>query len=362
MKNKRILVTTTSTISNYAVHKYLGPIYANVVLGSNIFSDMSASITDFFGGKSISYQNKLNQIFEDAMNQCIENAISIGANAILAYKVDISEISGGGKQMFMILASGTAVIAEDQRDLSIEKNEQKLIPFDKIKDFEQRNEVIEKYGNGTKIESEEVWKLVKYYKVHEIFHSQFKHIGFYDSDHLTSFQKSFIEYVAALSESSQKEILYNILNNTSDNNDALFISKLIISNRLFDFDKIKDILNKDSFVLRKRGIEICLSDKKYYEFDDISNYEELSKLLEENFPVIHKSIRGKSGLLSSKEIDMWECKCGKKRNATEEYCETTNCNENAYGFKANEIKPQKVKLFIDKRKDILKSLLLKLKN
>ncbi|MGJ1194164.1 heavy metal-binding domain-containing protein [Sphingobacterium siyangense] len=45
-----MIVTTTN--SNF-------PIAANVVIGTNIFSDIGASYVDFFGGRSNSYKKEL---------------------------------------------------------------------------------------------------------------------------------------------------------------------------------------------------------------------------------------------------------------------------------------------------------------
>ena len=55
---KDILVSTTPTIEGVKVIKHLKPIYANIVVGTNLFSDFTASLTDVFGGYSNKYQNK----------------------------------------------------------------------------------------------------------------------------------------------------------------------------------------------------------------------------------------------------------------------------------------------------------------
>jgi uncharacterized protein YbjQ (UPF0145 family) len=87
MKFNSVLVTTTSQLDGYKVNEYLGYISNHVVIRTNIFSDMAASFTDMFGGKSSSYQRKLNLLFDDAMNECKRAAQLKGANCILAYLV-----------------------------------------------------------------------------------------------------------------------------------------------------------------------------------------------------------------------------------------------------------------------------------
>ena len=105
----RVIVTATETIQGATIEKYIDTICANTVIGTNVFSDIGASFSDFFGGYSGSYQNKLGEIYERAKSALINKAIGIGANAIVSFKVDFDEISGQGKSMFMVAASGTAV-------------------------------------------------------------------------------------------------------------------------------------------------------------------------------------------------------------------------------------------------------------
>lgn len=107
-----MIVTTTNNIEGYTVKKYLGVVNANVVIGTNLFSDIAASLTDVFGGRSGSYKSKLNTIYDEVMKELTEKAKSYHADAIVGLHVDFDEVSGGGKSMFMVSASGTAVTLE----------------------------------------------------------------------------------------------------------------------------------------------------------------------------------------------------------------------------------------------------------
>lgn len=107
-----MIVTTTSNIEGYTIRKYLGVVNANVVIGTNLFSDIAASFTDVFGGRSGSYKSKLTTIYKDVMKELINKAESYHADAIVGLHVDFDEISGGGKSMFMVSASGTAITLE----------------------------------------------------------------------------------------------------------------------------------------------------------------------------------------------------------------------------------------------------------
>ena len=75
----------------------------------NIFRDFFAGMTDFFGGRSKASQ----KVLRDARKNCLQElrleAVNIGADGVLAVDLDYSEISGKGKGMLFLVASGTAV-------------------------------------------------------------------------------------------------------------------------------------------------------------------------------------------------------------------------------------------------------------
>ena len=107
------IITVTNDIQGHSIEKYVDTICANVVVGTNVFSDLAASLSDFFGGFSGTYRNKLELIYNEAKKDLKNKARNIGANAIVGFSVDFDEISGGGKSMFMISASGTACVIND---------------------------------------------------------------------------------------------------------------------------------------------------------------------------------------------------------------------------------------------------------
>lgn len=108
-----MIITSTNEIKDYKIERYLGLVNVNVVVGVNFFSDFFASITDVFGGYSTEYQSKLDKIYTDALNSLEIKAKALQANAILGVHFDFDEISGKGKQMFMVTAYGTAVKATE---------------------------------------------------------------------------------------------------------------------------------------------------------------------------------------------------------------------------------------------------------
>lgn len=129
-----MIITTTNSLEGYSVRRYISVVNANVVIGTNIFSDIVASLTDVFGGRSDSYKSKLTNIYDEVMKELTDKASSCQADAILGLHIDFDEISGGGKSMFMVSASGTAV--------KLEKNtEDRYVMydlFDKIYEYKEK--------------------------------------------------------------------------------------------------------------------------------------------------------------------------------------------------------------------------------
>ncbi|AKO45567.1 YbjQ family protein [[Haemophilus] ducreyi] len=103
-----MIITTTPTIENRQIIEYKGLVFGEVVAGANIIRDFFASITDMIGGRSGVYEDKLNVARQKALVELQKQARNIGANAVIG--VSIQYQSMGKKDMFIIVATGTAVV------------------------------------------------------------------------------------------------------------------------------------------------------------------------------------------------------------------------------------------------------------
>lgn len=103
------IITTTPTIEDWIIEDYLGPVISNEVFGVNVIADAIASFSDFFGGASGMYRSQLNDLQARVLADLTNKALEKGAHAIVGFNIDFNEITGKGKQMFMVTASGTAV-------------------------------------------------------------------------------------------------------------------------------------------------------------------------------------------------------------------------------------------------------------
>lgn len=106
-----MIVTTTDSIEGKKITAYHGIVSGETILGANIVKDFFAGIRDVVGGRSGSYEKVLAEGKEMAMNDMVERAEAMGANAIVACDLDYEAIGEKGS-MLMVIANGTAVTVE----------------------------------------------------------------------------------------------------------------------------------------------------------------------------------------------------------------------------------------------------------
>ncbi|HBD89566.1 MAG TPA: YbjQ family protein [Gemmobacter sp.] len=103
------IMLTTETAHNLPVAQRLDIVTAEIVIGMNVFKDVASAFRDVFGGRSETMQRGLKQARKAALAELRQEAFDLGADAVVGVDLDYSEISGGGKSMLFLVASGTAV-------------------------------------------------------------------------------------------------------------------------------------------------------------------------------------------------------------------------------------------------------------
>lgn len=106
-----MITTTTPTIEGKKIVEYKGIVFGEVIAGVNFLKDFAASLTNFFGGRSASYEGELIEARENAIREMESRAMGLGANAVVGVRIDY-EVLGQGGNMLMVTASGTAVVVE----------------------------------------------------------------------------------------------------------------------------------------------------------------------------------------------------------------------------------------------------------
>ncbi|GAA0746767.1 heavy metal-binding domain-containing protein [Clostridium oceanicum] len=106
-----MLVTTTNSIEGKKIIEYKSVVFGEVITGVNFVKDFMSGIRDFVGGRSKTYEKELTQARDGALRELMENAASLGANAVVGIDIDY-EVLGQGNGMLMVTASGTAVVTQ----------------------------------------------------------------------------------------------------------------------------------------------------------------------------------------------------------------------------------------------------------
>ena len=106
-----MILSTTPAIEGHAIREYKGVVLGEVITGVNFLKDFAASVRNFFGGRSGSYENELVQARQNAMEEMAQRARSMGANAVVGIDIDY-EVLGADNGMLMVTASGTAVVID----------------------------------------------------------------------------------------------------------------------------------------------------------------------------------------------------------------------------------------------------------
>ena len=106
-----MLITTTSHIEGMHIAKYYGIVSGETNIGANFVRDLFASVRDFVGGRSGSYEEVLRQAKSTALREMEDEARRLGANAVIGVDLDYETVGGNGS-MLMVTASGTAVLVD----------------------------------------------------------------------------------------------------------------------------------------------------------------------------------------------------------------------------------------------------------
>jgi uncharacterized protein YbjQ (UPF0145 family) len=101
-----VIISTMNDLPGYEVQEVFGEVFGLTVRSRNIGSQIGASFKSLVGGELTGMTKMLAQGREEAQRRLVEEAEAKGANAILAFRFDTSEL---GTTWTEICAYGTAV-------------------------------------------------------------------------------------------------------------------------------------------------------------------------------------------------------------------------------------------------------------
>ncbi|GAB2774240.1 hypothetical protein GCM10027275_16590 [Rhabdobacter roseus] len=355
----KILVTTTSTIDGVKIKKHIKPVSAHIVAGTNLFTEFLGDWADVFGGRSKAYQDQLSSLYNEAIEKLKMAAYQLGANCIIGLSVDMDEISGKNKSMFMITAIGTAVIIEanSPENEAIIKTDTIIenVGVDKINALRNKNLIIEGASQGELILDDKIWNFIISNQIEEVslfLIKKYTEAVIDESMHpevSSKFYKQLVIYFDSLPDDSKFNLLYGAIEAEKNERVILKLSEIIKELNLFNYEGILRLFNNSAFNIKKRGLRISTYDKTFFNKNDKEDLQKISAKIGEVF--IERGIRTlKKQLLSSKEKEVWTCECG-KTNDLDSHC--SGCELDIYGFYRHEIKPLNAKKYIEQKIELI---------
>lgn len=104
-----MIIVTTDFIPEKTIVKNLGLVRGNTIRARNVGRDILAFLRNIVGGEIRDYTKMMAESREQALDRMVEEAESLGANAIISMRITTSMIMQSASE---ILAYGTAVIIE----------------------------------------------------------------------------------------------------------------------------------------------------------------------------------------------------------------------------------------------------------
>lgn len=105
-----MIVTNLEIVPGKAILKHFGLVQGNTIRAKHAGRDFMAGLKNIFGGELKGYTELLSESRREATERMIQQAESLGANAVLNVRYSTSSIAQGAAELY---AYGTAVVVDD---------------------------------------------------------------------------------------------------------------------------------------------------------------------------------------------------------------------------------------------------------
>jgi uncharacterized protein YbjQ (UPF0145 family) len=104
-----MIIVTSDSIPGKTIKKTMGLVRGNTIRARHVGHDVMAKLRHIVGGEITDYTKMMAESREQSLDRMVEEAQSLGANAIVSVRFTTSMIMESAAE---ILAYGTAVIVE----------------------------------------------------------------------------------------------------------------------------------------------------------------------------------------------------------------------------------------------------------
>ena len=106
MTSYSVLLSNTETVPGRQIVEFYGVVSGNTVRAKHLGRDIMAGLKNIVGGELVGYTELLQDSRREATERMIQQAESMGANAVVNVRFATSSIAQGAAELF---AYGTAV-------------------------------------------------------------------------------------------------------------------------------------------------------------------------------------------------------------------------------------------------------------
>ena len=110
--NNHLLISTVLEVHGYRIVEHKGMVRGLVVRSPTITQGILGGLKNLIGGRIGAYAEMCEQAREQACQEIEKHARIMGANAIIGFKYDATDIGGNGSAATEVLCYGTAVLVE----------------------------------------------------------------------------------------------------------------------------------------------------------------------------------------------------------------------------------------------------------
>lgn len=104
-----MILSNTETVPGKTIVEFYGVVSGNTVRAKHVGRDIMAGLKNLVGGELVGYTELLQESREEATARMVEQAQSMGANAVVNLRFATSSVAQGAAELF---AYGTAVRVE----------------------------------------------------------------------------------------------------------------------------------------------------------------------------------------------------------------------------------------------------------
>jgi len=331
MNREKFVITTSDNIPFSEIKEQLGVVDSQIVIGANIFRDVFANWRDVFGGKTKGYKKDIDKMKKAALQNVKQQANEKGANAITSLRIDLDEVSGGGKSMFMINIYGSAVkLSKSVLEAKPKNDVLEEFSVDDIKYYKTRNRLKKKINdsdqNNRTIDLDSISKYNLWSK--EIVNDVLS----FSNNTKSMYYKNINDNLEHIPISYLEEFL---LTNINKNNRLTWndIYRTLEEKGWSNYELLYQLLNEADYIKRFRALRLCKISKYFYKKKDISALKKIGNFLRDSFDksVDTKQVRK---MIGSKEV--FTCPKCLDNVEIDKNCEA--CGANKFGLK----KPPKI--------------------